>query len=68
MITPSGAGSCSTLKAGAELVVQSPVRTAAPGATGAVGSIVSETMTERPAALTPVTILRTLPGMEAFLL
>src|SRR5262249_21620435 len=32
-------------------------------ATGAAGSIVSETMQERPAALTPVTILRTLPGI-----
>ena len=30
--------------AGAELVVQRPVRTGAPDATGAVGSIVSETM------------------------
>src|SRR5262245_12211580 len=63
MITPSGTGSASWFEAGAELVCQSPVRTAAPGATGAVGSIVSETMWERPAALTPVTILRTLPGI-----
>src|SRR5580765_6388075 len=64
MTTPSGAGSLVPwLEAGAALVVQRPVRTAAPGATGAVGSIVSERMNERPAALTPVTILRTLPGI-----
>src|SRR5262245_7135521 len=64
MITPSGTGSLSWFEAGEALVVQSPVRTAAPAATGAVGSIVSETMMDRPAALTPVTILRTLPGMS----
>src|SRR5215468_6912932 len=63
MITPSGTGSASWFEAGAELVCQSPVRTGAPEATGAVGSIVSETMHERPEALTPVTILRTLPGI-----
>src|SRR5438132_6776331 len=66
MITPSGTGSSvPSFEAGAALVVHKPVRTGAPGATGAVGSIVSETMKERPAALTPVTILRTLPGMSA---
>src|SRR5207244_11715602 len=42
-----------------------PVRAGAPGATGGVGRIVSERMKERPAASTPVTILRTLPGMSA---
>src|SRR5262245_60474143 len=63
MMTPSGTGSVSWFEAGAVLVCQSPVRIAAPDATGAVGSIVSETMWERPAALTPVTILRTLPGI-----
>src|SRR5262245_29385739 len=63
MITPSGTGSVSWLEAGEELVCQSPVRMGAPAAAGAVGSSVSETMYERPAALTPVTILRTLPGI-----
>src|SRR5439155_18521707 len=63
MITPSGTGSFTWLEAGAELVVHKPVRTGAPGATGAAGSIVSETMQERPAPLTPVTILRTFPGI-----
>src|SRR5438132_8165287 len=66
MITPAGTGSSvPSFEAGAALVVHKPVRTGAPGATGAVGSIVSERMKERPAALTPVTILRTLPGMPA---
>src|SRR5213593_4880079 len=64
MMTPSGTGSSSRFEAGAQVVVQRPVRTGAPGATGAVGSIVSERMKERPAALTPVRILRTLPGMS----
>src|SRR6059036_3147635 len=65
MITPSGTGSSvPSFEAGAALVVHKPVRTGAPGATGAVGSIVSERMKERPAALTPVRILRTLPGMS----
>ncbi len=34
------------------------------GATAAVGSSVSETMHERPALFTPVTIRRTFPGMS----
>src|SRR5712671_5346118 len=66
MITPSGTGSwVPSFEAGAELVVHKPVRTGAPGATGAVGNIASERMKERPAALTLVTILRTFPGTSA---
>src|SRR5437867_7740722 len=64
-ITPSGTGSCVPLfDAGAASVAHRPARTGAPGATAAVGSNVSETMYERPAAFTPVTIRRTFPGMS----
>src|SRR5262245_65699619 len=64
-ITPSGTGSAApAFDAGAASVIQSPARTGAPVATSAVGICVSETMYERPAAFTPVTILRTLPGMS----
>src|SRR2546430_7881674 len=64
MSTPSGTGSCApSFDAGAAVVAHKPVRTGEPGATAAVGNIVSERMNERPAALTPVTILRTLPGI-----
>src|SRR5207253_4168687 len=64
MITPSGTGSCApSFDDGAAVVAHKPVRTGEPGATAAVGNIVSERMNERPAALTPVTILRTLPGI-----
>src|SRR5204863_5185379 len=48
-------------------VVHRPARTGAPGAPAAVGSSVSETMYERPAAFTPVTIRRTFPGMSVLL-
>src|SRR5881628_1100527 len=67
--TPSGTGSCVPLfDDGAPSVVHRPARTGAPGATAAVGSSVSETMYERPAAFTPVTIRRTFPGMAVLLL
>src|SRR5207244_3214971 len=67
--TPSGTGSCVPLfDDGAASVVHRPARTGAPGATAAVGSSVSETMYERPAAFTPVTIRRTFPGMAVLLL
>src|SRR5438093_2256205 len=67
-ITPSGTGSCVPLfDDGAPSVVHRPARTGAPGATAAVGSSVSETMYERPAAFTPVTIRRTFPGMSVLL-
>src|SRR2546425_12205879 len=62
---PSGTGSAAPLfDAGAESVVHRPARTGEPGATSAVGSSGSETMQERPAAFTPVTIRRTLPGLS----
>src|SRR2546427_717413 len=61
---PSGTGSAVPLfDAGAESVVHRPAGTGAPGATAAVGSSVSETMHERPALFTPVTIRRTFPGI-----
>src|SRR5216684_2790842 len=61
---PSGTGSAVPLfDVGAESVVHRPARTGAPGATAAVGSSVSETMHERPALFTPVTIRRTFPGI-----
>src|SRR5262245_18570634 len=62
-ITPSGTGSAPTFEAGAASVCHRPARTACPGATSPAGNLVSETMQERPAAFTPVTIRRTLPGM-----
>src|SRR2546426_3532342 len=66
--TPSGTGSrVSLFDDGAASVVHRPARTGAPGATAAVGSSVSETMYERPAAFTPVTIRRTFPGMAVLL-
>src|SRR2546427_10819685 len=62
---PSGTGSADPVfDAGAEAVVHRPARTGAPGATAAVGSSVSETMQERPAPFTAVTIRRTFPGMS----
>src|SRR6266481_2655759 len=65
---PSGTGSAVPLfDDGAASVVHRPARTGAPGATAAVGSSVSETMYERPAAFTPVTIRRTFPGMSVLL-
>src|SRR5262245_54542481 len=68
-ITPSGTGSSVPLfDAGADVVIQRPVRTRSPGATSAVGSLVSERMQERPDAFTPVTIRRTFPGMSIPLL
>src|SRR4030095_12464510 len=64
MITPSGTGSCvPSFDAGAALVVHKPVRAAAPGATAAVGDRVPERLNARRGAWTPVTILRTLPGI-----
>src|SRR2546426_9337041 len=61
---PSGTGSADPLfDAGAESVVHRPARTGALGATAAGRGSVSETMQERPAPVTPVTIRRTLPGM-----
>src|SRR5438034_727986 len=60
---PSGTGSLATFDAGATSVVHNPTRTACPGATSPAGNRVSDTMHERPAAFTPVTIRRTLPGM-----
>src|SRR5437867_8668316 len=67
-ITPSGTGSCVPLfDDGAPSVVHRPARTGAPGATAAVGSSVSETMYESPAAFTPVTVRRTFPGMSVLL-
>src|SRR5262245_36595750 len=64
-ITPSGTGSSIPLfEAGAPVVIQRPARTRSPGATSAVGSLVSDRMHERPDAFTPVTIRRTFPGMS----
>src|SRR4051794_20624265 len=62
--TPSGTGSSVVFDAGAESVLHSPTRMGCPGARSPVGSSVSDTMYERPASLTPVTMRRIFPGMR----
>src|SRR4029450_6933229 len=63
-IDPSGTGSAVPLfDDGEASVVHRPIRTGSPAGIVAVGSSVSETMGEGPAAFSPVTIRRTFPGI-----